>query len=188
LKGELNPLDTVLDIGAIESRGVPDMPFEGSYLWRIRQKIGNELVLMPGASVVVENDEGEVLLLRRSDTGEWCVPAGAAEVGDSFARTAINELREEAGLIVDESGLIPFGCLSDPEVHVIEYPSGEITHCFAMCFAVCSWTGDLAHDREEMTGLAFFDPSHLPMPMHEPAARVCELYVHFKNTGRFQVG
>ena len=68
------------------------MPFEGPYLWRIRQKVGNELVLMLGASVVVENDAEEVLLLRRSDTGEWCVPAGAAEEGDSFARTAINEL------------------------------------------------------------------------------------------------
>jgi 8-oxo-dGTP pyrophosphatase MutT (NUDIX family) len=188
LKGELNPLDTVLVIGAIESRGVSHMPFEGSYLWRIRQKIGNELVLMPGASVIVENDVGQILLLRRSDTGEWCVPAGAAEVGDSFARTAINELREEAGLIVDESGLIPFGCLSDPEVHIIEYPSGDITHCFAMCFAVRSWTSDLAHDREEMTGLAFCNLSRLPTPMLRPAARVCELYMRFKDTGRFQVG
>ena len=163
------------------------MAFEGSYLWRIRQKVGNDLILMPGASVVVENDEGEVLLLRRSDTGEWCVPAGAAEEGDSFAETAINELREEAGLIVDESDLVPFGCLSDPHFHVIKYPSGDITHCFAMCFAVRSWSGELEHEHEEMTGLAFHNLSSLPTPLHGPATEVCELYVRFKDSARFQV-
>jgi 8-oxo-dGTP pyrophosphatase MutT (NUDIX family) len=162
------------------------MAFEGSYLWRIRQKLGSELVLMPGASVVVERERGEVLLLRRSDTGEWCVPAGAAEVGDSFARTAINELKEEAGLIVDESDLVPFGCLSDPAFHLIEYPSGDITHCFAMCFAVRSWRGDLVHDAGEMAGLAFYDLAELPTPMHGPAAKVCEMYDRFRVSGRFQ--
>jgi 8-oxo-dGTP pyrophosphatase MutT (NUDIX family) len=161
------------------------MAFEGSYLWRIRQKLGSELVLMPGASVVVERERGEVLLLRRSDTGEWCVPAGAAEVGDSFARTAINELREEAGLNVDESDLVPFGCLSDPALHIIKYPSGDVTHCFAMCFAVRSWRGEFVHG-EEMTELAFYNLAELPVPMHGPAAKVCEMYERFRASGRFQ--
>jgi 8-oxo-dGTP pyrophosphatase MutT (NUDIX family) len=162
------------------------MAFEGSYLWRIRQKLGNALILMPGACVVVENDQGSVLLVRRTDTHEWCVPAGAAEEGDSFAGTAINELKEEAGLTVVGSDLVPFGCLSDPRIHTITYPNGDITHCFAMCFAVHNWSGELAPDPDEMSELGFYSLAALPTPMYRPAVKVCDMYERFRSDGRFQ--
>ncbi len=79
------------------------MPFEGSYLWRLRQKVGPELVLMPGAMLFLVRDEGAVLFTRRVDNGMWCLPAGGAEVGGSFGRTAIDELREETGVEGDPS-------------------------------------------------------------------------------------
>ena len=31
------------------------MSFEGSSLWRVRQKVGNDLLLWPGATVLVED-------------------------------------------------------------------------------------------------------------------------------------
>lgn len=49
------------------------MGFHGSYLWKLRQRVGHGLVLMPGASVLVENPKGKLLLLRRGDSGEWCM-------------------------------------------------------------------------------------------------------------------
>lgn len=52
---------------------------------------------MPGAMVVLLRDDGHVLLTKRGDDGTWCLPAGAAEVGGSFAQTAIDELAEETG-------------------------------------------------------------------------------------------
>jgi hypothetical protein len=64
------------------------MPFADSYLWRLRQAVGSELVLMPGAMVALQRDDGQVLLTKRADDGSWCLPAGAAEVGGSFAQTA----------------------------------------------------------------------------------------------------
>jgi 8-oxo-dGTP pyrophosphatase MutT (NUDIX family) len=66
-----------------------------SYLWRLRQAVGNDLVLMPGAMVALQREDGRVLLTKRADDGTWCLPAGAAEAGGSFARTAIDELAEE---------------------------------------------------------------------------------------------
>lgn len=73
------------------------MGYRGSYLWRLRQTVGNDLVLMPGAMVALQRKDGSVLLTRRGDDGTWCLPAGAAEAGGSFARTAIDELAEETG-------------------------------------------------------------------------------------------
>jgi hypothetical protein len=53
--------------------------------------VGNDLILMPGAMVALQRNDGQVLLTKRADDGTWCLPAGAAEVGGSFARTAIAE-------------------------------------------------------------------------------------------------
>jgi 8-oxo-dGTP pyrophosphatase MutT (NUDIX family) len=89
------------------------MAHQGSYLWRLRQAVGNDLVLMHGAMVAIQRDDQRVLLARRSDDGTWCLPAGAAEPDGSFAGTAIGELAEEAGVEVVERDLVPFGCLSE---------------------------------------------------------------------------
>lgn len=92
---------------------VPLLSFSDSYLGRLRARIGSELVLMPGAMVVLRRPaDGRVLFTRRADDGTWCLPAGAAEPGGSFAATAIGELKEEAGVIVAEDDLIPFATLS----------------------------------------------------------------------------
>ena len=56
-----------------------------------------------------------MLLTKRADDGSWCAPAGAAEPGGSFARTAVDELAEETGIEGAENDLIPFGCLSEAE-------------------------------------------------------------------------
>jgi len=104
------------------------MGYRDSYLWRLRQAVGSDLVLMPGAMVAPQSDEGRVLLTKRTDDGTWCLPAGAAEPGGSFARTAIDELAEETGVEVAEHDLIPFGCLSEAEAHTIHYPNGDVTH------------------------------------------------------------
>jgi 8-oxo-dGTP pyrophosphatase MutT (NUDIX family) len=55
---------------------------------------------MPGAMVALLEDQ-RVLLTKRTDDGTWCLPAGAAEPGGSFARTAIDELAEETGIKAD---------------------------------------------------------------------------------------
>jgi len=38
------------------------VPFEGSYLWRLRQKVGSDLVLIPGAMVFLVAEDGSVYL------------------------------------------------------------------------------------------------------------------------------
>jgi hypothetical protein len=35
------------------------MAYEGSYLWQLRQVVGQRLLLMPGAEVVVVDSDGE---------------------------------------------------------------------------------------------------------------------------------
>lgn len=163
------------------------MAYRGSYLWRLRQVIGHELVLMPGAMVALQRADGQVLLTKRTDDRTWCLPAGAAEPGGSFARTAIDELAEETGVEVAERDLIPFGCLSEAELHTIDYPNGDVTHCFALLFLAQSWRGDPQADGEESTEAGFFDLSALPVPLHKPTGHALELLSAHFGSGTFQV-
>jgi 8-oxo-dGTP pyrophosphatase MutT (NUDIX family) len=160
--------------------------FVGSYLWRLRQKVGSDLVLMPGAMVVLRDGEGRVLLTRRVDDGTWCLPAGGAEEGDGFAETAAAELREETGAVVAPGELRAFACLSRPDLHTIEYANGDVTHCFAMCFWAERWSGALRADGEETAELGFFALNGLPEPLHAPSAAGLALFGEYLRSGEFQ--
>jgi ADP-ribose pyrophosphatase YjhB (NUDIX family) len=58
-----------------------------------------------GADAAVFDDEGRLLVIRRTDTGQWAVPGGAAEVGEPVGLAAVREACEETGLDVALTGL-----------------------------------------------------------------------------------
>jgi 8-oxo-dGTP pyrophosphatase MutT (NUDIX family) len=86
--------------------------------------------IVPSVNVVVTNDEGEVLLIRRTDNDNWAVPGGAVDLGESVAQAAIRETREESGIDCQITGIV--GIYSDPR-HVILYTSdGEVRQEFSI--------------------------------------------------------
>jgi 8-oxo-dGTP pyrophosphatase MutT (NUDIX family) len=163
------------------------MPFEGSSLWRLRQRVGSDTVLWPGAMVFLVDDHGAVLFTRRVDNGMWCLPAGGAEDGSSFAGTAAAELHEETGVLVDPADLVPFACLSEAELHTITYPGGDVTHCFAMLFLARRWEGEPRPDGEETTEMRWANPAAPPSPLESPAVHAVRLFRTYLRAGEFQV-
>ncbi len=162
------------------------MSYVGSYLWNLRQEVGSRLLLVPGAQMLLVDEADRVLLQQNVDYGLWGLPAGACEEGASFASTAVQELAEETGLQVLESELTAFACLSDPDIHILRYPNGDLTHCFAVCFEARAWSGELQPEPGEVIELGFFPFNDLPTNLHEPTVIVLELYQQFRATGRFQ--
>jgi ADP-ribose pyrophosphatase YjhB (NUDIX family) len=78
--------------------------------------------LVPSVNVVVENDKGEILMIRRTDNGNWALPGGAIDLGESVTQAAMRETKEETGIDVEITGLV--GIYSDPK-HVIHYTSND---------------------------------------------------------------
>ncbi|WP_433470121.1 NUDIX domain-containing protein [Spirillospora sp. CA-128828] len=78
--------------------------------------------LVPSVNVAVTKDAGELLLIRRTDNGNWALPGGAIDLGESVAQAAIRETREETGIDCEVTGLV--GIYSDPR-HVIHYTSND---------------------------------------------------------------
>jgi 8-oxo-dGTP pyrophosphatase MutT (NUDIX family) len=88
--------------------------------------------VVPSANVVVVNDAGEILLIRRSDNDNWALPGGAMDLGESLPDAAIRETLEETGIQAEVTGLV--GIYTDPR-HVILYTSnGEVRQEFSVVF------------------------------------------------------
>jgi len=86
--------------------------------------------IVPSVNVAVTNDEGELLLIRRSDNGNWALPGGGVDLGESLAQAAVRETREETGIDCEVTGLS--GIYTDPG-HVILYTSnGEVRQEFSI--------------------------------------------------------
>ncbi|GLU47116.1 NUDIX domain-containing protein [Nocardiopsis ansamitocini] len=86
--------------------------------------------LVPSVNVIVANDRGEILMIRRSDNDNWAVPGGAIDLGESVPEAAIRETLEETGIECAITGIS--GIYSDPK-HVILYTSdGEARQEFSI--------------------------------------------------------
>ena len=55
---------------------------------------------------VVGNDEGEILLVQRADSGIWLYPTGWADIGYSPAEVALKEVHEETGIVCEPVQLL----------------------------------------------------------------------------------
>ena len=55
---------------------------------------------------VVGNDQGELLLVKRADSGVWLYPTGWADVGYSASEVVVKEVLEETGMQVEPLRLI----------------------------------------------------------------------------------
>lgn len=102
--------------------------------------------IVPSANVVVTNDAGEVLLIRRSDNDNWAIPGGAVDLGESLSQAAVRETREESGVDCEITGLV--GIYTDPR-HVILYTSdGEVRQEFSVVLTARVTGGELATSSE----------------------------------------
>lgn len=75
----------------------------------------------PSASAFVLHD-GKVLMTKRSDNGNWTMPSGAHDPGESLSMTAVRETLEETGITIRPVDVV--GIFTDPR-HVIHYTSDD---------------------------------------------------------------
>ena len=96
--------------------------------------------LVPSVNVVVTNEGGDVLLIQRSDNGNWAIPGGAIDLGESLTQAAVRETREESGITCEVTGIV--GIYTDPQ-HVILYTSnGEARQEFSIVLTARAVDGD----------------------------------------------
>lgn len=96
------------------------------------ERAAKEGELRLGCSAAIFDERREKLLLtRRADNDQWCLPGGGVDAGESVSEACIREVWEETGLQVRVTRLS--GVYSDPNKLVI-YPDGNKAHIVALSF------------------------------------------------------
>ena len=134
------------------------------FVLRLRRSIGHDLLWLNGVTAFVSDDQGRVLLGRRSDTGQWALVYGINEPGEDPADTVVREVKEETGVDVIVTDLA--AVTSSREV--VTYANGDRTmymdHLF-ICRPDSSGNTDPFVGDEESLSVGWFDPGQLPAPL-----------------------
>jgi len=135
------------------------------YILELRKIVGHRPLLQVGASVIVENEQGEVLLQKRTDNHCWGYAGGSVELDEVVEDAARRELYEETGLIAREMEL--FGVFSGKDTHYI-YPNGDEVSNVDIVYLCRSYEGTLRCQEEEVESLRFFPADALPEELSPP--------------------
>ena len=106
---------------------------------------------------VVGNDRGELLLVKRADSGVWLYPTGWADVGYSASEVVVKEVREETGMDVEPARLI--AVLDGLRLGFTRVPLYSlIFHCRVL-------GGELRPHPLECADVGWFSEERLPQPL-----------------------
>ena len=130
-----------------------------SYVSEIRKKIGHDPLMIVGASVIVTDEAGRVLLQHRADNGLWGYHGGCVELGENTEAAARRELLEETGLTAGKMTLL--GVFSGPEMRYT-YPNGDRASVVDIVYLCSDFSGELRPQPEEVTELRWFAPADIP--------------------------
>jgi 8-oxo-dGTP pyrophosphatase MutT (NUDIX family) len=98
------------------------------FVLRLRERIGHDLLWLPGVTAVVLKGR-EVLLVHRSDNGWWAPVTGIVDPGEHPARAAAREVMEETGVVCAVGELVWVN-VTEPTVHVNGDHAQYLDHTF----------------------------------------------------------
>lgn len=150
------------------------------YIQQMRKLVGHQTILQCGASVIVENEQGEILLQLRNDNNCWGYAGGSVELDEVVEEAAKRELFEETGLSAEELEL--FGIFSGEDMHYT-YPNGDEVSNVDIVFLCKSYSGVLKCDQYEGRELKFFSIDNMPENISPPIVKVINHYINLRKKG-----
>ena len=163
------------------------MPYVGSYIWKIRQKIGHDLLILPSVDVLAIREDGALMMIFNKDHRGWFFPGGYVEENKTSEEVAAQELLEEAGLKALPQDLIPFAYQSGYELH---YLGGDATQPFTQTYLTRKFR-DLGEklDETEISARNWFSPDEIrAMKNLDPrVAKILAAYEKYLRTHEYQI-
>jgi 8-oxo-dGTP pyrophosphatase MutT (NUDIX family) len=116
--------------------------------------------ILPAVSAIIFNEQGDVLLQRRKDTGKWCIISGHVEFGESIEQAIVREIREELGVSSSVKRLI--GVYSSPAYTTYYYPDRTVQYVVTYFEVGLLEKVEAGLANAETIAIDFFDPENLP--------------------------
>jgi ADP-ribose pyrophosphatase YjhB (NUDIX family) len=123
-----------------------------------------------GVGAVIVTHDGRVVLVKRRKeplTGQWSLPGGALELGETIADGTAREVREETGLDVDVGPVI--------EVfdRILMDETGQLRYHFVLIDSLCRVRGGMLAAGSDADAVVLADPAALePYALTEKARSV----------------
>ena len=139
-----------------------------NYIMDLRKQLGHDLIMTTGCGVLIENEKGQLLLQKRSDNGEWGIPGGAMEPGETYKEAAAREVFEEVGIKIKD---LQLHGLYSGEDRIINYPNGDVVYSLAVIFRTNSYDGIISDEDSEVLEHRFFSKDEIPAELFYPDKR-----------------
>jgi len=143
------------------------------YLINLRRLVGNMPILVCGASVIAENENGEILLQLRKDNNCWGYPGGMVDINEVVEDAAKRELFEETGIVAGKLEL--FGVFSGKESYYI-YPNGDEVSIVDIIYICKDYNGEAKADNIESIDARLFPVNELPDNISTPCVQALKAY------------
>ncbi|MDP7068188.1 MAG: NUDIX hydrolase N-terminal domain-containing protein [Acidimicrobiales bacterium] len=147
---------------ASEIRGVVDAEIApeavvDEWMRAVGQGVAGYVTPKAAVGAIVGNDENEILLVQRADSGVWLYPTGWADIGYSPVEIAIKEVYEETGVHCEPVTL----------VSIVDGMRQGFTRIplYSMVFHCKAVGGELRPHPLETTGCGWFARDSLPAPL-----------------------
>ena len=148
------------------------------YMRKLRERIGNDLIVMPSAACAIFDDQHRLLKARHCEGGAWALPGGAVEPEEIPADAAVREAWEETGLHVR---LKRIACIAGGPDFVVRYRNGDETSYLIVVFEAEAVGGSARPDGDEIAELRWC--SQAEAESLELARWVPEVLAHLFNGG-----
>ncbi|MCU1429804.1 MAG: ADP-ribose pyrophosphatase [Actinomycetia bacterium] len=133
-----------------------DVLFE-EWLSTVGEGVAGYITPKTAVAAVVGNDQGEILLTQRADSGWWLYPVGWADVGYSPSEIAVKEVFEETGIECEPVSLI--AVLDGLRLGFARTP------LYSLVFHCKMIGGELRGHPLETSAVGFFSRDNLPEPL-----------------------
>jgi ADP-ribose pyrophosphatase YjhB (NUDIX family) len=120
--------------------------------------MGKPITPFVGCDVFVKNNKDEVLLIQRADNGLWALPGGCHDLGETPAKCAVRECKEETGYKISISRLL--GAWSSNCYEYLNYPWKNNEFCHLVFEGVV--IGGDAEISAETIKVGWFKENQLP--------------------------
>lgn len=138
------------------------------YVLKLRKKIGNDPIWVPGVRGVVVDDAGRILLAQRADNGQWALVSGMLDPGEQPARGLVREIFEETAVVAEAERVVSVGAVGP-----VTYPHGDVCEFLDVVFLCRYVSGTARVNDDESLAVGWFGLDDLPdlMPGHLTSIR-----------------
>lgn len=127
------------------------------WLSQVGKGISGYVTPKVAVGAVVGNDQGQLLLLQRGDSGVWLYPTGWADIGYSAAEVAVKEVFEETGIEAEPVRII--AVLDSQRI------GARSLAFYSVVFHLRAVGGELRRHPLETRDVGWFDEDRLPSPL-----------------------